>query len=104
MNFFTSTISCVASQSVSVSSGGCDRLADFPKNTDLWTGAVNQTPVGLEGDVGGIDEGLHLLCRLVAEDEGHQGVGVSVALQDVHVLVSAVAGLMTAKNKVILIE
>lgn len=58
---------------------------------DLGTSAVNETPVGLEGDVGWIDEGLHLLGRLGAKYKGDQRVRVPVALQDMHVLVSAVS-------------
>lgn len=77
------------------------RAADFSAHTDLWTSAVNQTPVGLEGDVGWIDERLHLLGRLVAKDKGDQRVGISVALQDMHVLVCAVSrGLVIEKTGV----
>lgn len=57
---------------------------------DLWTGAVRKTPIRLEGDVGRVDEAFHLLRCLAAKHEGHQGVGVPVALQDMHVLVNTV--------------
>lgn len=81
------------------------RLLCPNRPTDLRTSAVNQTPVGLEGDVGWIDEGLHFLGRLVAKYKGDQGVGVPVALQDVHVLVSAASrGLRTEKTKIISTE
>lgn len=81
-----------------VQAASCRRL--LPKATHLRAGAVNQSPVGLEGDVGWIDEGLHLLGRLVAKYEGDERIGVPVALQDVHVLVSAASrGLRTAKTK-----
>lgn len=103
MNFFTSTISCVTTQLASAARVRASELQTSLPATHLWTGAVNQTPVGLEGDVGWIDKGLHLLGRLVAKSKGHQRVGVSVALQDVHVLVSAASrGLTKEKNRVIL--
>lgn len=59
-------------------------------HTDLRTRAVRQAAIRLEGDVRGIDEALHLLCRLDAEHKRDHGVGVSVALQHVNVLISAV--------------
>lgn len=105
MNFFTSTISCVTTQTTSAATvqRRRERAADATANTDLRTSAVNQTPVGFERDVGWIDEGLHLLGRLVAKNKGHQRVGISVALQDMHVLVRAVSrGLIMEKNEVIL--
>lgn len=61
-----------------------------PPRTDLRTRAVRQAAIRLEGDVRGIDEALHLLCRLDAEHKRDHGVGVSVALQHVNVLISAV--------------
>lgn len=86
-----------AAKGATVVQASCTRF--LPKPTDLWTSAVNQTPVGLEGDVGWIDEGLHLLGRLVAEYKGDQRVGVPVALQDVHVLVSAASRGLRTENR-----
>lgn len=88
MNFFTSTISCVTTETMSATRGQ-QGAAPPSSRTHLRTSVVNQTPVTLEGDIGRIDEGLHLLCRLVAKYKGDQRVGISVALQDMHVLVRA---------------
>lgn len=59
-------------------------------HTNLRTHAVGQAGIRIEGDVRGIDEALHLLCRLAAKHKWDHGVGVSVALQHVNVLISAV--------------
>lgn len=61
-----------------------------PPHTDLRTRAVRQAAIRLEGDVRGIDEALHLLCRLGAKHKRDHVVGVSVALQHVNVLIRAV--------------
>lgn len=96
MNRLISTISCAEkkrAKPVSVCQEhwwGTPPPASPRPHTDLRTRAVRQAAIRLEGDVRGIDEALHLLCRLGAKRKRDHGVGVSVALQHVNVLISAV--------------
>lgn len=47
--------------------------------------------IRLESDVGWLDEGFHLLCCLGAKHKGNQRVGIAVALQQMHVLISTIS-------------
>lgn len=72
-------------------------------HADLGTGTVRQASIRLEGDIYRVDERFQLLCRLGAKCERDQGVGIPVALQDMHVLVSTVSGrLRTEEIRIIL--